>query len=56
MMKKSKKDKCLDLFICIVLAIIGTIIVIPLLIMVLGSFKTPLEALRLDLSLEPLYT
>ena len=51
MMKKSRKDKCLDLFICIVLAIIGTVIVIPLLIMLFGSFKTSLEALKLDLSL-----
>ena len=51
MMKKSRKDKCFDLIVYIVLALVGVVVVVPFLIMVFGSFKTSLEAARLDLSL-----
>ena len=51
MMKKSRKDKCFDLIVYMVLALVGVVVVVPFLIMVFGSFKTSLEAARLDLSL-----
>ena len=51
MMKKSRKDKCFDLIVYMVLALVGVVVVVPFLIMVFGSFKTAREAARLDLSL-----
>lgn len=50
-MQNSRKDKLLNLLLYIVLIIGAAVVLIPLSIMVLGSFKTAIEASKLDLSL-----
>ena len=51
MMKKSRKKSFLNLLLYFVLMIGAVAVIVPLAIMVFGSFKTALEAAKLDLSL-----